>query len=87
MSVRVKYYIGMVGQNKITDAALSNVSILCVTRSGMVYSRGIITPGNLQFVYSAGPGRITFQNVFNGPAPDLPVSLTDLEQVSVKYKT
>lgn len=87
MSIRTKYYFGETGLNTITDPELVLVTILAVTRSGMVYSRGIINPVNLQYLYNVSRGKIIFRDNFIGPAPDLPQSINSLERVSVKFKT
>lgn len=87
MSVRTKYYFGPVGTKVIVDPDISNVAqILCVTRSGMVYSRTILSAGNLEYKYEAAAGRIRFQNDFIGPPPDQPTSINSLERVSIKFK-
>lgn len=90
MSVYVKYYYGQPGQTRILDATLANVTILKVTRGPFTMARTYNeTVGNMQFDYSIPSGQIRFDaNLpFSGPTdPTLPVSLTDLERVSVKYK-
>ena len=86
MAVKTKYYLGMPGVRYIQDSELALVTILRVTRSGIDYYRGVINPVNLQYVYHVGPGKITFENDFNGPPPDLPVTLSQLEPISVKFK-
>ena len=84
--VSVNKYIGAIGTSEIQHAALSNVTILQVTRSGATYYRSIAPSENLQFSYSPTMGLITFYTPFNGPDPSLPVTLSQLEQVSVKFK-
>ena len=85
--ILTKNYIGYPGNRSIVDTDIALVTILQVTRSGMDYYRGIIHPVNLQYVYHVSSGKIEFQNDFTGPDPSLPVQLSDLEQISVKYKT
>jgi hypothetical protein len=89
MSLKTKYYFGMPGATGFFDPALSNTTIYSVTRSGTVYS--VITVGeaaNIQVLYLASGGGIFFDpNIpFIGPAPDLPISINDLEKISVKYR-
>lgn len=89
MSIRTKYYVGSPGSTGFFDPALSNTEIFCVTRSGSTHT--VVTvgeAGNLQVLYLAPSGGIFFDptNPFNGPAPDLPVSINDLEKISVKYR-
>lgn len=87
MTVTTKYYYGLPGQYKITDAALASVHIICVTRSGLTYYRSIISPGNLEYKYEAGPGSIVFDNSNRFSGPDSgPIIPSNLERISVKYK-
>lgn len=85
MSIRTKYYFGLPGAYDIIDPALANTDIFCITRSGTVYTDGSPTDG-LTCSYQNATGRIVWANPFTGPAPDLPVSINDLEKVSVKFR-
>lgn len=89
MSIRTKYYFGNPGATGFYDAELTNTEIFCVTRSGTVYP--VITVGEasgLQVLYIAAGGGIFFAPdlPFNGPPPDLPVTIIQLERVSVKFR-
>lgn len=88
MPIYTKSYLGQVGSYFITDPALSNVTILRVARNDLIFNRTLVTAGNMQYVYNVGQGKIIFDtsNPFSGPAPDLPVSINDLEKVQVKYR-
>lgn len=90
MSIRTKYYFGTVGSTGFFDPALANTTIMKVTRSGTAYNP-VITVGeasNLEVLYIASGGGIFFDPSlpFTGPAPDLPVSINDLEKISVKFR-
>lgn len=88
--IRTKQYYGTVGSTGFFDPELANTEIFLVTRSGTTYSP-IITVGeaaNLEVLYIPSGGGIFFDPAlpFNGPAPDLPVSINDLEKISVKFR-
>lgn len=89
MSIRTKYYLGTPGSTGFFDPDLSNTVIFQVTRSGSTYS--VIKVGeaaNMEVLYLASGGGVFFDPSmpFTGPAPDLPVSINDLEKVSVKFR-
>lgn len=85
MSIRTKYYYGQSGAYDIIDAALMNVEVFCITRSGTVYSQGSPASG-LVCVYQNAFGRILFANPFYGPVyPERP-SINSLEKISVKFR-
>lgn len=90
MAIRTKYYYGLPGSTGFFDAELANTEIYCITRSGLTYTK--ITVGeaaNLQALYLAGSGGIFFDpnTPFTGPSPDLPISINDLEKISVKFRS
>lgn len=89
MSVKTKYYFGNPGSTGFYDAELSNTNIFCVTRSGTVYP--VITVGEaagLQVLYLTADGGIFFAPdlPFNGPPPDQPITINQLEKISVKFR-
>jgi hypothetical protein len=86
MAVKTKYYYGDPEAYDIRDAELTNVNVLQITRSGATYSQGSPAAG-LICVYQNAFGRILFGEPFTGPDdPSLPVTINDLEKVSIKFK-
>lgn len=89
MAVFSKYYIGTPGATGFSDPVLSNVTILHVARRGTThYQTFNETAENLQYIYSAFSGGISF-NV-NDPFSDfVPPDSADfrmLDKIFVKWK-
>jgi hypothetical protein len=89
MAVFSKTYFGEPGNYYILDAEISNVTILKLTRSGIVhYPTGNESAVNLEYIYSAASGGIVFDqnNPFNGPTGGGRPNRRSLEVITVNYK-
>lgn len=85
MSIVTKYYYGSPGSYDIIDPELVNTEVFTITRSGSVYNQGAPVQG-LVCAYQNAFGRILFGTPFNGPPPDEPISILQMEKVSVKFR-
>lgn len=90
MPVFTKYYRGLPGQTMIMDMELAFVSVLKVTRSGLVHRMwdydALWTPG-LVFKYNPWMGAVEFNpaNPFEGPLAGRPNGRL-LEAITITYK-
>lgn len=85
MPVYSRRYTISPGVVTVVDPDLINVNILAVIRSGMTFYKTFNEePSDLQYIYSAFGGGLTFKNPFMGTGPVTVPS--QLEKVLVKWK-
>lgn len=84
MPVVSRIFLGTPGATQIAHPSISGVRILGVCREGLGYKKGIVTPGNREYV-KVGP-TIHFNIPFTGDASTS--STSDLrEKVFVLYES
>jgi len=81
-----RYYTGTVGLTYIIEPELAFVTILTVSRNGMIYTETTGTPTGNQFKYTS-TGRIDFGTALElVPVRIGPFDTYQCEKVYVKYK-